>query len=469
MRRLYSSIVATLALATVPFAVQAAQPMTLTDAVSYALGHSPVVAQKVAAVTQARNIYAQERIVALPTVIGSLQNSLGKSENFGGGFASVGLSQQNIYSQNTAQIGTNYTLQTGGAALLTLASMKASLSQAEQDLANTEDQLAVTITNAYYSVVQKRALVTLDGSDLEYQNALVEAAQAKEQAGVAAGVDVLRARVAQAKSRSTLVAAKADVDNGRETLAVSIGAPLDTDFAFPQAITMPSLPSQSTEQLENTALRSRPDVKSSKDALIAAQLNRRSFDRSLFPQVQVAAGVGNQVSTTTVPEATNPNCFLLRNPLACGLPPVQLPRNKAGFWSIAATSTFSFPLVDYGARHFQRTNDDAQITSAQAAFDQVLAQARVDVRQSYRAAQTALTQLSYAREEAQLGAESARIARLQYQRGLIALSDVFQAQQQSVAAQADLVNARVAYVQAVVKLRISLGIYDARSAVADLR
>ena len=89
------------------------------------------------------------------------------------------------------------------------------------------------------------------------------------------------------------------------------------------------------------------------------------------------------------------------------------------------------------------------------------------MRQSYRAAQTALSQLTTKRES-ELGAESAKIAQLQYQNGLIALSDVIQAQNQAISAQADLINARVTYVNAVVKLRISLGTYNARSAVADL-
>jgi outer membrane protein TolC len=37
-----------------------------------------------------------------------------------------------------------------------------------------------------------------------------------------------------------------------------------------------------------------------------------------------------------------------------------------------------------------------------------------------------------------------------------------------VQAQTDLINARVAYVDAIVALRVAIGTYDARSAVADL-
>src|SRR5581483_9367256 len=140
-----------------------------------------------------------------------------------------------------------------------------------------------------------------------------------------------------------------------------------------------------------------------------------------------------------------------------------------GFWSVQAVSTFSFPLVDYNARHSERVNDDAQLASAETTYQQTRLQSELDVRQNYRAAETALAQLSWAKLEAKYGAESARIARLQYRAGVKTIYDVLQAQQAAQQAVNDEIAARVNYVEAVVKLRVSLGTYDARSAVADLQ
>jgi len=431
-------------------------PLTLNGAVDYALGHNATIAQRFAAVHQAEDNLARQRLVAFPTVNGSLQSALSKSANFGGSFQIIGLAQNQVFSQNTAQISTNYNLQSGGFALLALASARAQLAGTQADLANAEDQLATSVTNAFYTVVQKQAIVAVDETDVAYQSALVEAAKVKERAGVAAGVDVLRAQVAQVKSRSTLAGASADVDTARENLAQLIGTSLDTVFTFPKEISQPPLPKQPVADLETMALRTRPDVKSARESVFAATYVRRGFDRELFPQVQIGAAFGNQFSPTTVQF----------NPVT-GQP---LPRQGTpGFWTLTATSSFTLPLVDYGARHFERVNDDAQLASAQTNLESTSVQAQADVRQSYRSAQTALEQVDYANEEARLGTESARIAQLQYAHGIIALSDVLLAQEQSITAQSDFVNARVSYVDAVVKLRISLGIYDARSAVADLR
>ena len=183
--------------------------------------------------------------------------------------------------------------------------------------------------------------------------------------------------------------------------------------------------------------------------------------------MQIGAAFGNQLSPTNVTYLLNPDGTPVIGPNG---QPVVAPRTGSpGFWTLSATSTFQYPFVDYGARHMEKVNDDAVVAQSQSALTQATIQVRADVSQSYRGAQTALAQLAFAREETDLGNESARIAALQYQHGLIALTDVLQTQEQAITAQVDFVNARVAYVDSIVKLRVSLGTYDALGAVADLR
>jgi outer membrane protein len=441
-------------------AAACASPMTLQDAIAFALNHSSTVAQQYAAAQSAEHSLAIARGTAYPTVNGSLQNYMQKNANYAGPYAVIGEAQEQVFSQNTAQVGTNWTIDTGGFSLLQLASARASAAQATETLTNTENQIASTVTNAYYSVVEKEAIVGVDASDLHYQGVLVDAAKAKEHAGMAAGVDVLRAQVQQAKSASTLVGARADVDNSREDLAQTIGASLDQQFVFPKEIAQPKLPTQSVDALEDIALNARPDVIAAREGVSAAQYTRKGWDRELFPTVAVNASIGNEFAPTLagMVVGVNPDGT-----------PITVPRGTPGFWQVNATSTFTLPFVDWGQRHTERVNDDAQLISAERGLDAARIQVQIDIRQNYRGAQTALSQLSYAQEESQLGAESARVAQLQYQHGIIALSDVILAQQQSVTAQSDFVAARVSYVEAVVKLRVSLGTYTAQSAVADLQ
>ncbi len=426
--------------------------LTLSAAVQYALGHSPAVAQRQAAMTQAHAQYLRGRAQALPAITGSLANQLQKSANYSGAYSVIGASQQSIFSQNTAQIGTQYTYNGGLSHFQNLAAEE-SYEQARADLNKAQNQVASDVTNAFYSLAAKNESVRLDRSDTGYQSALVAIARAKENAGVAAGVDVLSAQAQQEKSRYTLAAAQADSENTRESLAQLIGAPLDTQFAVPATPPAPPLPAQPLDSLIALALTNRPDMLSAAKALEVAQTNRRAADTDLFPQIQTFASFGNQFSPTLAVEESKFGA---------------VPRGSPGFWQIGMTSQIAMPFYDWGARRANHQALDAQVATQLANSAATHTQVEIDVRQSYRAAQTALVQLSSAQGESRYAGEAARIARLQYEHGLKSLIDVLAAEQSSLSAQTDLYNARVAYIDAVVKLRVALGIYDAAAAVADL-
>ncbi len=453
----------------VPAAASPGSAMTLPDAVAYALGHSATVATQRASVTQAQHALALQRGVAYPTVNGTLQSFLGKSANYQGSFAALGIAQQDVVSQNTAQVGiTNWNLTTGGFSFLALAAARAQEEQAANTLANTEDQIATSVTTSFYSIVQRQAIVLVDILTLKYQNDLVDVAKVKERAGVAAGVDVLQAKTSAAKSESSLVADRASVQDASESLAQQIGAPILTPFATPTSVPQPPMPHGTLDTLVTIAEANRPDVGAAHEAVLAARFTRRGWNVELYPQVAISAGIGNQYSPTSSvisQQQIDQECLTKVIPLPC---PV-VPRGSFGFWSLQAVSTFTLPLVDYNARHSERVNDDAQLASAESTFASTRLQSELDVRESYRAAQTAQAQVVWANQEAAYGVESARIAQLQYKAGVKTIYDVLQAQQAAQQAVNDAVAARVNYVDAVVKLRVSLGTYDARSAVADLR
>jgi outer membrane protein len=447
-----------------------ASPMTLVDAVAYALTHSSTVSTQIANLTNAQHALALQRGVAYPLVNGQLQSYLSKSANFEGAFAAIGAAQQNVVSQNTAQVGiNNWNLTSGGFSFLQLAAARAQEAQARNTLANTEDQIANSVTNSFFGISQRQATVLVDRVALNYQNVLVDVSKAKEKAGVAAGVDVLQAQSAQAKSESQLVADRAAVDDASEQLAQQIGAPIQSKFLVPLDIPQPPIPQGTVDALVDIAEVNRPDVTAAHEAVLSAGYTRKGWNVELAPQINISANIGNQFSPTGAvqeQQSIDEECASGQIPPPCNF---TVPRGSFGFWSISAVSTFSLPIVDYNARHSERVNDDAQLASAKVTYAQTRLQAELDVRQSYRAAKTAEAQLSFATVEATAGTEAARIAQLQYKAGVKTIYDVLQAQQNAQSAQNDYVNARVNYVDAVVKLRVSLGTYDARSAVLDLK
>ena len=344
-----------------------AAAMTLGDAVAFALDHSQTVSTQQAAVTLAQHNLALQRGVAYPTVNGSLQSWLSKSANYQGNYGVIGQTQQNVFSQNTAQVGIpNWNLTSGGFAFLTLAATRAQAQQAQNTLANTEDQIATSVTNSFYGIVQRKAIVVVDQAALDYQNALTNLAKLRVKAGVAAGVDVLQALTSAAKSESSLVADRAAVEDARESLAQQIGAPLQTQFEAPNLVPQPPLPHGSVDSLVGIAQAYRPDIAAAHEAVLAANYTRRGWNVELFPAVRSR----RRSAISSRPRTPSFSRISFRRSASLGTCP---PTVSASFRAARPGFGFCrrFPRsisrsIDYNARHSERVNDDAQLVSAKS-------------------------------------------------------------------------------------------------------
>ncbi len=264
---------------------------------------------------------------------------------------------------------------------------------------------------------------------------------------------------------------------------MQIGAPDDTAFAVPSDVPEPREPAASPGVLDAIARSNRPEILEAQATFAYAKLSDATVDNDLRPVVQFGGSFGSQVSPTSFVQeqqqvdaenaatlasyqsevAMFPNVTF---PAPALLPPVD--RNRPGFWQFNVTSTFQIPVYDYGARaaahHAARGEIDSALASLYNAYDQVQA----DVNAAVRNVDSAHQKLQLAKASAALATESARIAQLQYGNGLISFTDVTQTEQTALAAQNDLVSARVTYVTSLIRLRVALAPPDT-AAAADLR
>lgn len=452
-----------------------ASPLTLQQTVRYAMEHNPTVSAKQAALAEAQAQYTRQRAAQYPSVVGSLQNVMEKQSNYGGSLAQYGIAPIPNFSQNTAQVGSQWTVYNGSYNQIVAQQWKRKVDAAKADLRQTQVQTTAKIVNMFFSIADAAHLTGLARANLAYQQALLAVAQANERVGMIAGVDVLRAQVAVAQSQAAVLTTQSDEATARESLAQAIGAGLDTQFAVPKVLPAPPLPAGSEATLVNIALQNRPDVAVAVADVAIAQLSRSSIDTDLLPQISVYAAFGNQTSPTDFVsqqeqiDTLNSECGRYPNQIQCiGYPFANVVRGMPGFWDIGASSSFSLPIVDYGTRATEHQAANAEVKSAQLALDSAKTAAEEDVVDSLRSAQTAQATLVYHRQAVDLGIEAARIAQLQYRNGLITLTDTRAAQQTSLLAQADLFSAQIAYINAVVKLRDALGTFDPLATVADL-
>jgi outer membrane protein len=449
--------------------------LTLQQTVRYALSHTPSIAAKQAELAQAESNYTRQRAGEYPPVVGSLQNQMERQSNYAGTLAQYGVAPIPNFSMNTAQIGTQWTLYNGSLNQILTKEYYRQVEAARADLRQTETQTTQKLVEMFFAIANDQHLFDLAQANLVYQQALFAVAQAKERAGMVAGVDVLRAEVGVEQTQVALLNAQSDRETARESLAHAIGAAIDTSFAVPAMLPQPPLPNVSTDTLISIAQKNRPEIAEAQASVAIAQLSRSSIDTDLLPQINVFAAFGNQTSPTGFVDSQNQinqlnaECPKYPNEIECiGFPFPNVARGTPGFWDIGATSTFAIPIIDYGTRAAAHRSANKAIESAELALDSAKTQAQTDVSESLRTAQTALQAVTYEHKAADLGAEAARIAELQYRGGLISLTDTKAAQATSLQAQADLFNAQIVYINGVVRLRSALGTYDPNAIVVDL-
>jgi outer membrane protein len=432
-------------------AVTIAPPLDLRGAIGYALAHDPTVLSDRATLAQNEATYAKDHASEFPAIAGSLQNQMAKTNgNNGGSFSQFGLTQAQIFSQNIAQIGTTWNIYNGSLNQVQTQEAKRLVESQRATVRRAEQQLAQDVATAWYNAVQRREGVRLAEGNRAYQQELLDTARAQERVGRVAGVDVLRAQVNELRSESNLTTARADDMSAREALAQRISAPPDTAFALPQTLPEPPLPQTPLEALVAIAIAARPDIAGARSQIAYAKLTDAAIDTNRRPQIQLTGAFGN---SETPAQTVFP-----------GFP--TLPPQRAGFWQIGANTTLTIPFIEYGSRRAAHAAAHAQIDAAQAALVSAETGVEVNVRQALRAARTTAANLVTAREADRLGAESARIEQLRYRNGLSSITDVTSAQQSALQAAQDLVTARVNYLDALVGLRVAVGIVDPIS-VAD--
>ncbi len=428
-------------------------PMDLHAAVRYALEHDPTVLTQQATVAQNEATYAKDHAAQFPAIAGNLENQLFKSNGQNPGlYGAYGLAQASVYSQNTAQVTATYNIFNGGLNQIQAQEAKREVESSRATLLRDQQQLAVDVAAAWYNVVQQRVALKLADGDRTYQRELRDAAKAQEKVGRIAGVDVLRAEVNELRSQATYTSAAAAEVNARENFAQRIGAPLTTAFAFPVDLPEPALPTTPVETLIATATAARADIAGDRAQVAFEELTDQAIDTDRIPQLQITGAFGNSEIPTTQTTSTT---FV---PGYGYVPGTSV--NRPGFWQIGATETFTVPFIEYGSRRAAHRAAHAQIEAALAVLASAESSVAVEVRQNFRAVQTASANLQSSREADRLGLESTRIAQLQYRNGLISLTDATSAEQSALSAANDLAAARVAYLNALVRLRASVGNAD---------
>ncbi|MBV8531655.1 MAG: TolC family protein, partial [Candidatus Eremiobacteraeota bacterium] len=196
----------------------------MQQTVAYAMTHNAAIASKQATLAQAESNYTRQRAAEYPPVVGTLQNQLEKQSNYAGSLAQYGVAPIPNFSLNTAQIGTQWTLYNGSLNQILAQQYRRRVEAARADLRQTQTQTTEKLVEMFFAIANWQHLYALAQTNLLYQQTLLVVAQAKEKAGLIAGVDVLRAQVGVEQTQVALLSTQSDEQTAQESLAHTIGA-----------------------------------------------------------------------------------------------------------------------------------------------------------------------------------------------------------------------------------------------------
>src|SRR6185436_17317724 len=123
-------------------------------------------------------------------------------------------------------------------------------------------------------------------------DALLKQAQDLKNAGLVAGIDVLRAQVEVQTQRQRLIAAENDRDKATLQLARVIGLPVGQPLTLTDKIPYAPIPTPPLEQVLPKALESRADYLAASSRVEAAEAAKHAADGTLLPSLHVDVDFG---------------------------------------------------------------------------------------------------------------------------------------------------------------------------------
>lgn len=291
--------------------------------------------------------------------------------------------------------------------------------------------VTANVANAYLDVLALRERTTIAEQNIEAANRVLSITEAKVTNGVSSRLDLAQQQALVAGQKAQVPALREQASEAAFGLAVLLGRPpegFDVKAVNLDGIVSPAV----AHGLPSELLRRRPDVAAAEANLAAAHANVDVARAAFFPAVNLTAQGGYQSTALS----------MLFNPESQG-------------FNIAAS--LAQTIFDGG-----RLIGQSRLAHAQEM--ELLVNYRSAVLNAFKDVETALSQVTsladqerYKTEQVRAAAEAFRISEIQYREGVADLLNVLQAQQTLFTAQDQLVQIKLARIQAGIGLYKALG------------
>jgi outer membrane protein TolC len=302
---------------------------------------------------------------------------------------------------------------------------------AKYGVKTARDLVVLVAVNLYLETVATASRVEMTHAQRQTAEALLTQAQDLKNAGVVAGIDVLRAQVQLQTQRQRVIAAENDYEKAKLQLARAIGLPIAQPVTLTDKIPYAAMPIPPVEQVLSSAFESRADYLAAKSRAEAARASQRAATASLFPSLHIDADYGAIGETLGTAHGT---------------------------YTLAAT--VRVPIFEGGRVTARRIETSSTLRQREAELADFRGRIEFEVRSALLDLRSADQQVQAAQTNMQLAGDELAQARDRFAAGVASNLEVTQAQEAVATASETYIEALYSHNLAKASLARSLGIAE---------
>jgi outer membrane protein TolC len=302
---------------------------------------------------------------------------------------------------------------------------------AKYGVRTARDLVVLVAVNLYLETVATASRVEMTRAQQETAEALLKQAQDLKNAGLVAGIDVLRAEVQLQTTRQRVIAAENDFEKAKLQLARAIGLPIGQPVTLTDKIPYTAMPAPPLEQVLSRAFESRADYLAARSRLDAARASQRAANGALLPSLRVDADYGAIGQTFESAHST---------------------------YTVAAT--VRVPVFEGGRATARRVETGSLVRQREAELADLRSRVEFDVRSALLDLRAADQQVQAAQTSVRLAGDELTQARDRFAAGVASNLEVTQAQEAVAAASENYIAALYSHNLAKASLARAVGIAE---------
>jgi outer membrane protein TolC len=290
------------------------------------------------------------------------------------------------------------------------------------EVKKAENEVALRVHQLYFGILVARLQKRAADQETAYAETRLKESEEDVRNGSALRVSAIEGRAGLLKSQQSALTVELQLSDLTTELNDILGLPLDTRLELGPVQTA-SLEEQTHDQYLKIAFLENPEIKAAAEAVEKAKAGVTSAKSAYIPDV---TAIARQSYQNGVP-------FLVHNFGTFGV-------------------NLKYDVFDFGKRRAAVREREAQLAQAQENLERLKESVSVQVERSYNKVERTKQMLLVASEVVRLQAESERLAENQMAQGVVLVSTRRQASAASYKAEADLLQAELAYVLAGAEL-----------------